>query len=34
MVVSLPAAWVTMHVAWGTAFWWGFLEGFGGRDRT
>jgi glycosyltransferase involved in cell wall biosynthesis len=31
MVVGLPAAWVTMHIAWGTAFWWGFLKGLGAR---
>ncbi len=33
-LVGLPASWSTMHVAWGTAFWWGLLEGLGGRNRT
>jgi len=33
-IAGLPASWGTMHIAWGAAFWWGLLEGLGGRNRT
>jgi len=34
LILGLPVAWGTMHLAWGSAFWWGLLEGLGGRNRS
>jgi succinoglycan biosynthesis protein ExoA len=33
LLVGLPAAWLTMHFAWGLSFWWGLVEGLLGRKR-
>jgi GT2 family glycosyltransferase len=33
LIAGLPAAWLTMHFAWGLAFWWGVVEGVLGRKR-
>jgi cellulose synthase/poly-beta-1,6-N-acetylglucosamine synthase-like glycosyltransferase len=33
LIVGLPAAWLTMHFAWGLSFWWGLVEGLLGRKR-
>jgi len=29
LAVGMPLAWVVMHLAWGGAFWWGWLSSFG-----
>jgi hypothetical protein len=33
LIAGLPAAWLTMHFAWGLSFWWGVVEGVLGRKR-
>ena len=36
LALGMPLAWTVMHLAWGSAFWWGWLTSFGrgGRDST